>query len=96
MVNRLPENMIIKCQLCEQTSTLTEWDESTYRHCTSRELRRSYTSVVLPKAYKAQSDTYYICPKCGKMLRGCNLILVTEDESLKKLGRVPIPKYTNY
>lgn len=83
----LDRSLEVKCAWCGKTSTLGEWNDKTYNKCTSREMKRAFTSLTEKKAFFKKSDTYYICPICGKWSRGSQLKIVnTDNKELLKLG----------
>ncbi len=84
----------IVCQWCAEESALEDWDQNTYSQCTNREMRRLYMSVADLKAYEKDSGKFYKCPKCGQWLKGSQLILISDDESIRKLGGEPIIQLT--
>ncbi len=81
---------IIICQWCNGKSTAKEWNDVTYQQCTSREMRRAFVDVYQNKSFSERADRYYMCPKCRRWLKGSQLIIDSDDEELKKLGRKPI------
>ena len=89
-MNRLDPNLMIKCQWCNGEKTLDEWDKNTYAQCTSREMRRLYMHLHETKAFRRDSGKFYKCPICGQWLKGSQLIVVSDDEKLKRLGGEPI------
>ena len=95
-VYRLSETDKIKCQWCNETANLDNWEQSTYRECKSREMKRKYTSLYDVRAFKHTSKTFYKCPCCGKWLRGSQLTITDAKNSEHlKLGGESIIK-TNY
>ena len=77
----------VRCPRCFKESKLGEWDDLTFKQCVTREMRRAYTKLNTKRAFRRESNTFYICPKCKVWSRGCHLTITnTEDETLKKLG----------
>ena len=74
------------CPWCHEKSTVKEWDDNTYKCCTSREMRRLYLSIKEVKAFYKGSGKYYKCPKCNMWSEGCNLRMDTCDPELIRLG----------
>ena len=82
---------MIQCPWCINKTSLGEWDANTFKQCVTREMRRSYINLTKNRAFERRSDTFYLCPICGKWSRGCQLKIVdTDNEELKKLGGEPI------
>lgn len=88
--NDLSKELLIKCQWCMGSSTLEEWDNTTYSNCTSREMRRAYMRLYTRKAYYENSGKFYKCPKCGKWLKGCQLIVHNNEGVIKGIGGKPV------
>ena len=83
----ISRNEKVLCSWCYKTSDLGEWDNLTYSKCNNREMKRAYTKLSEEKAFLRKSDTFYLCPKCGKWSRGCKLKIVdTTDKKLLRLG----------
>ena len=77
----------IRCGWCLKESTLGEWNDLTYSKCTNREMKRDFTQLTDSKAFLRKSDTFYLCPKCNKWSRGCQLKIVDSDNpALNRLG----------
>ncbi len=92
-VGKLDGQLNIKCQWCTKCSTLQEWDDNTYKECTSREMRRAYMKPDNPKAFKEATGKFYRCPKCGQWLKGSQLVIDTDNKELSRLGGQPILKF---
>lgn len=87
----------VLCGWCYKTSTLGEWDDLTYSKCTNREMKRAYTRLTEEKAFLRKSDTFYVCPVCGKWSRGSQLKIVdTNDKRLLKLGGEQVVKESKF
>lgn len=87
----LNNKLHIMCGWCGKHSELVDWNAITYEKCTNREMKRAYTQLSNERAFDKKSDTFYMCPKCEKWSRGCQLKIVdTDDERLKRLGNVPV------
>lgn len=83
----LDNNLDVQCPLCGTSNKLKIWDDDTYGKCTNREMKRAYTHLNNSKAFKRNSDTFYICRNCKKWSRGSQLSIVnTEDKFLRSLG----------
>ena len=83
----IDRNEHVRCSWCYGVSPLGDWTDLTYSQCTNREMKRAFTPLMQEKAFMRKSDTYYMCPKCGKWSRGSQLRIVdTEDQRLLKLG----------
>ena len=83
----LERNLQIRCAWCGKTNTLGEWNDKTYEKCTSRAMKRAFTSLTQKKAFMKNADTYYLCPDCGKWCKGSQLKIVnTDNKELLKLG----------
>lgn len=63
-------DVILTCPKCGREATVKEWDDNTYRQCTTRQMRRDYISLTRKKAYKESSDTYYQCLFCNDWIEG--------------------------
>lgn len=83
----LDRKLNIMCGWCGKKSRLGVWNDLTYNKCTNREMKRAFTSLTERRAFLKKSDTFYMCPVCGKWSRGSQLrITDTTDKSLLKLG----------
>lgn len=83
----LDGNLDIRCPRCRQNSKLRVWDTLTYSMCSTREMRRAYTQLYKEKAFKHESNTFYVCPMCRNWSRGSQLKIVnTDNPELQKLG----------
>jgi len=81
----------VMCPWCGGTSKLVEWNTLTYSQCTNDEMKDSFTPLMEEKAFKRETDVYYICPKCKMWSRGSQLKIVnTNDKKLLALGGDPI------
>lgn len=79
-------NEIVRCPRCGGESTLGEWDENSYKYCTSREMKRSYTHLNNSKAFEHKTEVFYNCPSCGHWSRGSQLRIISDDKKLARLG----------
>ena len=87
----ISRNEHVRCGWCMKVSSLGEWNDLTYSKCTNREMKRAFTQLTSEKAFLRKSDTFYLCPHCGKWSRGSQLSIVdTEDHKLLSLGREPV------
>ena len=82
----LPSNAEILCPSCGEVSKLEEWDNRTLRQCTSREMRRDYTSLCSSKAFSKEKRKWYICPKCETCSAGNTLRVEHSDTKISELG----------
>lgn len=73
MIGIISKDKLVRCSWCGEDSTVEEWDKETMSRCKSREMRRDYISLKNTKAYKKSTETYYLCPKCGKWSGGHQL-----------------------
>ena len=77
----------VRCPRCNEISKLGDWNDTTYKRCTNREMRRAFTQLSEERAFLRKSDTFYMCPRCKSWSRGCQLKIVnTTNEKLLKLG----------
>ena len=77
----------ILCPRCGKVTKLKNWNDLTYSMCSTREMKRAYTQLYEKKAFKHESNTFYICPQCYQWSRGSQLkITNTDNPELKKLG----------
>lgn len=75
------------CPRCGKVAKLKTWNDLTHSMCTTREMKRAYTQLYEKKAFRQESNTFYICPNCQQWSRGSQLKIVnTDDNELKKLG----------
>lgn len=80
-------NEDVKCPRCNNISKLGEWNDLTYSKCVNREMKRVFTQLTQEKAFKNNTDSYYVCPICNDWSRGNQLKIVnTTNEKLLKLG----------
>jgi hypothetical protein len=92
----LSRNLDIKCGWCGKDSTLGDWNDATYARCVNREMKRMFTSLTEKRAFYKKSDTFYLCPKCGKWSRGSQLrIIHTDDPELLRLGGESVAQLVN-
>lgn len=89
-MSRIDPSILIRCQWCNTDHTLEAWDSNTYAECKSREMRRLYTPLYETKAFNRQAEKFYKCPKCGMWSMGCQLVILSDDPTLRKLGGYPI------
>lgn len=83
----LDRKLDVVCGWCGKKSHLGTWNDLTYSRCTNREMKRAFTPLTERKAFLRKSDTFYVCPLCGKWSRGSQLrITNTNDKSLLSLG----------
>lgn len=83
----LSRNLAVKCSWCGKDSTLGEWNDTTYARCTNREMKRAFVQLTDKRAFLRKTDSFYLCPICGKWSRGSQLrIIHTDDPMLLKLG----------
>ena len=81
----------VECPWCGETKTLGEWNDNTYKRCTSREMRRAFTPLTQERAFTRKADTFYLCVNCNRWSRGSQLKIVnTDDKKLLKLGGEPL------
>ena len=84
----LDRKLDVMCAWCSKISKLGQWNDLNYNKCNNREMKRAFTPLTERRAFLRKSDTFYICPICGKWSRGCQLSIVnTNDKSLTSLGR---------
>lgn len=84
MINNCEE---VWCPRCGKVAKLETWNSLTYSMCSTREMKRAYTQLYEKKAFKQESNTFYICPNCHQWSRGSQLKIVnTDNAELKKLG----------
>jgi hypothetical protein len=77
----------VKCGWCFNKHKLEEWNDLTYEKCTNREMKRAFTNLSEERAFLKSSNTFYLCPSCGKWNRGSQLSIVdTNDKRLLRLG----------
>lgn len=92
----LSRNLDVKCSWCGKTSTLGDWNDTTYARCTNREMKRAFITLTDKKAFLRKTDSFYLCPCCGKWSRGSQLRIVnTNDVKLLKLGGESVLKAMN-
>lgn len=83
----LNNDLDIRCPRCGKLAKLKTWNELTYSMCSTREMKRAYTQLYEKKAFKQESNAFYICPNCNQWSRGSQLKIVnTDDKELLKLG----------
>ena len=84
---KIDRNEKVLCSWCGKISTLGEWNDTSFSQCKNREMRRTFIQLTEDKAFYRKSDTFYMCPKCGRWSRGSQLKIVgTTNPYLKKLG----------
>lgn len=88
--SKLEPDMLIGCQWCDENSTVKEWDDNTKNECKSRAARRSYLLLYNTKTFNKEEGTLYKCPKCGSWSESGQLILITDNKYLRKLGGKPL------
>ncbi len=88
--NKLDADMQIECQWCDSRSTVTEWDDATYKECKNRESKKRYIKLYNTKTFNREEGTVYKCPKCGKWSEAPQLILLTDNKFLRRLGGKPL------
>ncbi len=86
----IASSTIISCQWCGVPSTLQEWDDISYKDCTSREMRRAYMHLSNERAFNKKYNKFYKCPNCGKWLKGCQLMVRSSDKNIASLGNEPV------
>lgn len=93
LVQVLKEDTHIKCSWCDGVSNAKDWNDETFAHCVSREMRRKFVPIYNEKVFRKNTQYYYKCPLCGKWSKGSQLSIVdTDDKKLLKLGGEPIIK----
>lgn len=95
-IKNISWEQIIKCPLCESDHTVREWDENSYSQCTTREMRRCYTKLNSVKAFDRNEYKYYRCPSCDTWREGYKLVIVSDDEKLRRLGGEVITEILEY
>lgn len=84
MINKCVD---VLCPRCGKVTKLEIWNNLTYSMCSTREMRRAYTQLYEEKAFRHESNTFYVCPQCHQWSRGSQLrITNTDNTELKKLG----------
>lgn len=87
----ISRNEKIRCGWCSAVNSLGEWNDLTYSKCTSRQMKRAFTQLTEEKAFLRKSDTFYLCPSCGKWSRGSQLSIIDSDNpKLMRLGGEPV------
>lgn len=87
---KLSDELKIECPGCHEASEAGDWDAMTYGACIGRESRREFRSLTDSKSWEHGDRRYYMCPHCRNLFATMNLIPVTEDERVKKLGCRPM------
>lgn len=96
MGQKLSSLRLAVCPGCKKSSTLLDWDKATKDLCTTREMRRSYRSVLDKKNWAHGVCRYYACPLCGNLYRANQLKLepmesgAEHKEDEQNLGGEPI------
>ena len=83
----------VKCPWCGRHSVLGMWDIASFKFCTNAEMKKDFTHLTDSKAFDKNTDAYYVCPKCHKWSKGCQLrIIGSTNKELEQLGGEPIFK----
>lgn len=89
----IQQNELIECGWCKKESTAEEWQETTRTQLYTREQRRAFKKVEDEKIFKKGSKIYYLCPKCGLWIQGCQMKMTREEDGkTKTYGGQPIMK----
>ena len=80
----------IRCPKCSGISSIGEWNDQSYKMCTTKEMKDDYLPLTHENAFNREEDTYYMCPKCREWTMGCQLKIDTDNPRLKKLGGQPV------
>ena len=85
------KNSIVKCQWCTKTARAQEWNDNSYKECTSREMRRDYRDIFDIRMWYKNSTHYYKCPHCSMWSRGDQLLLLDDNGGIvRSIGCQPI------
>ena len=86
----------IRCQWCQFEFTAEKWNDTTFKECKSREMRRAFKSIFDTKRFAKDSQNFYKCPHCDMWSRGNQLILLDDNgEVIKGIGGSPVMKLTD-
>lgn len=86
----IKDNVKIKCPNCFKIRALRDWNRNTFSRCTTNEMKASYLRLNSEKAFTKAGDAYYCCPECERLIKGCQLIIESNDPRLVRLGRQPL------
>lgn len=76
MMFKLSEDTLLMCPVCKEEALTIQWDAYTKSKCTTRQLRRSYKSLLEAGALAKKSDRNYCCPYCDKFSKSHMLKIV--------------------
>lgn len=92
-IHKLSAEARVKCQWCLSDNAPKEWDSVTFSECKTREMKRSYKSIINIGSWY---DTFYKCPNCGMWSKGSQLLVLDGNGNIKRgLGGEPIFKVSN-
>ena len=93
VIMRITNDSMVRCQWCDEEYEAGEWNDNTFKACTSRSMRRSFKEITSPKAWEHNAKFFYKCPGCGQWLRGNQLVLLDSDGNIvHNMGGTPIFK----
>lgn len=79
---KIDDTSIVRCQWCGEDALASNWDDVSFKECTSREMRREYRSICEKFIWKAKADYYYKCPNCSMWSKADQLILLGKDKQI--------------
>ncbi len=93
---KIKQDSIVKCQWCAAHIKAKEWNDTTFKECTSREMKRAFKDIYEKSVWTKDSDHFYKCPNCGTWSRGAQLLLIDKNgETIKGFGGAPIMIISN-